>query len=368
MAATPQVDTVIMWPHISAASARRHTRLGWSAVALFCATAVPCTVFGQASLPPWISATPGLEHPAAWAMGDRPIQIGLQQDARWNGEGEPLTGLWFGAGWQPAAKGGYNRRGPDPLSFGIGYKEDPLSTGWRERSVAISASASTPINRDWKAHAGLSIGASTWRLDPAAWSWNAQYGPGGFDPQAPNGEEQATAANGGSRLDVAISVGFSPSRTPPKGTPSFHGAVTLHHLSSGKAPHLSPVPLDSIRWRPTWWFEGQGDLGSDKFEWRAWNRGTLQAQSHLLELGLAIGRPFGTTARFTKSQLSHHLETGVLWRSDGVLRLLVGWERNGLQLNTGPAWSLGPLWRPAAGWSASLSWSPDLQNALALQR
>lgn len=364
---------MIMLPRTapSAPAPKRRTRSIWAttAVCLSCAASLPSAVFGQAALPPWISSMPGLEHPAAWAMGEHPLQMGLQQDSRWNGDGQPLMGLWAGAGWQPEAKGGYNRRGPDPLSFGISFKEDPLSTGWRERSLSISAAASASINRDWKAHAGLSVGASAWRLDPASWSWNAQYGPGGFDPQAPTGEEQVDGANGGSRLDVAISLGVSPTRAARRnGKAVFQGAATLHHLSSGKAPHLSPAAGDSIRWRPAWWLEGQGSLDWEKFEWRAWHRGTVQAQSHLLEWGMAVGRPFGTTARFTKTQLSHHIETGLLWRSDGLLRLILGWERNGLRLNTGPAWTVGRLWRPAAGWSLGLTWSPDMQSTVSLQR
>lgn len=348
---------------------RNLQRSHW-AVALLCtATALPGMLHGQASLPPWISVTPGLEHPAAWAMDDKPLQFGLQSDTRWNGNAEPLNGLWFGAGWQPAAKGGYNRKGSDPVSFGVAFKEDPLSTGWMERALAISASASAFVNPRLKAHAGLSIGLSNWRLTPSSWSWNAQYGPGGFDPQSPSGEEWTDDANGGSRLDVAVSVGFSPARAArQKSQPAFRGALTLHHLSQGTAPHLSPIPLDSVRWRPSWWLEGQGEMGWENLQWRAWHRGTLQGSSHLLELGLTMGRSFGTSARFTKTRLSHHVETGVLWRSDGVLRLILGWERHGLRLNTGPAWSVGPTWRPAAGWSVGLSWTPDFEGALALHR
>jgi hypothetical protein len=350
-------------------SGRDYARSPRLKMALCALVSLPCSVWGQSSLPPWISPTPGMEHPAAWSMGERPIHIGIQQDTRWNGSGDPLTGLWFGAGWQPQAKGGYNRKSSDPISFGVSLKEDPLSTGWRERSLSVSASASTPISQDWKAHAGLSIGASTWRLDPSSWSWDAQYGPGGYDPLASNGEAIVNEANGGARIDMAISVGISPARIPQRnGGLGLKGALTLHHLSHGKAPHLSPVPQDTVRWRPSWWLEGQGNMGWEKLEWRVWNRGTLQAHSHLLELGMAIGRPFGTTARFTKTRISHHIETGALWRSDGVLRLILGWERNGLSLSTGPAWSVGSMWRPAAGWSVGLSWSPDMQGTVALQR
>ena len=204
-------------------------------------------------------------------------------------------------------------KAPIPVSFGVAFKEgsafhrvDGTRIGHLRFGIGFrkpeTQSPCRIVNWPVKLAAdALTLGAGTHNMDPA-----------GLTPQSPSGEEWADDANGGSRLDVAVSVGFSPARAArQKSQPAFRGALTLHHLSQGTAPHLSPIPLDSVRWRPSWWLEGQGEMGWENLQWRAWHRGTLQGSSHLLELGLTMGRSFGTSARFTKTRLSHHVETGV---------------------------------------------------------
>jgi len=329
---------------------------------------LPLAADAQGAAAPWISALPGVEHPAIWTMSDRPVTMGVQTQSRWNGNGPPLQATWLAAGWQPSSGKAGRYRNSMPSGFGLTASDDMAAGGWRRRHAALAFSTASALNRDWKASAGLSLGVDQWLLDPANWAWNAQYGAGGYNPAAPSGEQNASTTSG-TRILAAAGIGLTRIQRSAGNTGSnTRAALTLHHIAQGPMPHLSPEQPDTTRWKYTWWLETGGALDWGDLSWRAWHRGALQGAGKLLEGGVVLGRAFGSTARFTKTQLSHHLETGLLWRSDGVLRMVIGWRRDGLALTTGPGWSIGTLWRPPPGWCLALTWAPDMEGRFALSR
>lgn len=323
---------------------------------------------GQESVPPWITAAPGLAHPAAWDMTSRPLTLAVQQQPRWNGMDPTLHGSWLGAGWRPGPTGMGGRRAGGSWGFGLVVQDDPQVTGWRGQTIEAAAATSTRINRDWRATAGWALGLSRWMLDPTSWSWDAQYGPSGYDPTLSSGE-QGLAAAGGTRAEAALSLGLAPA-DPRPGTADRgpRGALTLRHTLGGRMPHLATDAADTVAWRWSWWAEHGGTFARQRLEWKGWHRGSLQGPGHLLEIGFTLGRNFGTSSRFTRHSMSHQLATGLLLRSDGLLRLAVAWERDGITLTTGPGWTWGTLWRPPPGWTVSLTWAPDPDGSVSLVR
>lgn len=328
-------------------------------------------VGAQETVPPWITAAPGLEHPAAWGMEPRPWTFAVQRQTRWNGSDPQAAGSWLGAGWCPGSGSAVSRGNAGDWGFGLVVQDDPLATGWRGQTVEASAATSTLIDRQWRATAAWSLGATRWTLDPATWSWDAQYGPAGFDPSLPTGEA-ASMATGSTRVEAALSMGLASaapsaahSRAAGQGT---RGALTVRHAFKGRMPHLDPERADTLGWRWSWWMEQGGRLPGGRTDWKGWHRGSLQAGHHLLEVGMTIGRAFGTTARYTKMSMSHHLSTGLILRSDGLVRLAFRWERDGVHLMTGPGWTWGPLWRPPPGWTVSIGWTPDPGGGVSIVR
>ena len=192
LATAPQNDPMIMLPRTapSAPAPKRRTRSIWAttAVCLSCAASLPSAVFGQAALPP-------LDIVYAWTGTSCCVGHGRTPPCKWacnktqggTATASPSWACGRGAGWQPEAKGGYNRRGPDPLSFGISFKEDPLSTGWRETFTVDFGSGFGLHQPGLESPRGIcpsahQLGASI----PPAWSWNAQYGPGRIRPASPH--------------------------------------------------------------------------------------------------------------------------------------------------------------------------------------
>jgi len=325
----------------------------------------------QETQSPWICALPGLDHPAAWSLEDTPVSIGMQRAPRWNEDLRTLESVWLGVGWQPFAtpsRAGARNKGGQ-TAIGLVLKQDPLASGWSQSSMDLSASTTTRLSRLWIGAAGLAIGASHWRLDPSNWSWNAQYGAQGYDPSSPTGEVSTGESAGGWKWNSALSLALRSTPTQRTGAlPELQAAATLRHIVPGNSPQLSPVHADTVKWLGHWWIQAHGDWKQKKVSWRAWHRGGWQGHSALAEWGGTLGRTLGQSSRFTNSRTAHVLECGMLIRTEGTLRAVLGWSRGGMHCWVGPGWTVGTLWRPPPGWSIAFSWRPEYNKGLSLQR
>jgi len=329
-------------------------------------------VTGQETPSPFVYSLPGLEHPAAWSLENRSVSLGMQRAPRWNEEMRPLESVWLGMGWQPFGHRNHTgtRNQGQQTAFGLVLKQDPLTSGWNQTCVDLSASTSTRLSQSWMGSAGLALGVSHWRLDPNNWSWNAQYGAQGYDPTAPTGEANSgTGLTSGWKWNSALSLAAQSTRAPKSGSmPQIKAAVTLRHVLPGRSPQLSPVHGDTVQWLGHWWTEAIGKWGPGQMTWRAWHRGGWQGHSAFGEWGGTVGRTLGQSSRFTHSRTAHVIECGMLFQTTGTLRAVFGWSRRELQCWMGPGWTWGTLWRPPPGWTLALSWRPEFHSGVSLHR
>jgi len=313
----------------------------------------------QEALPPWIGGLPGVEHPAAWGLQEGTWAFGLQHATRWTGGQDPFVDQWFGAGWNPTRKRtGWTGSGLGNWAFGTAHSAVQVGNGWKESRHALHAAVQVPLDNGWKGSAGCGIGARSWVLDGREWSWNAQYGPGGYDPTTPNGEPNGTVDATGLTPEVALGVAAEKQPRAGRG-PVMRGAVSLHHILSVPSPGFQPAAGDTVKRTVSGWFAVEDDLGTQRLQWKAWWRGAIQGPSHLIEIGSSIGWTFGTESRHTRNSLGHHLAIGAIWRSDGRFRVPFSWEHGELRVWTGPGLDIGHLSPASNGWALGAVWSPD---------
>ena len=325
--------------------------------------ATSLTVQAQEVLSPWPGMVPGQEHPAAWALQEGTWAFGLQHAARWSGSAEPWEDQWFCAGWNPARREtAWSGSGLADWAFGTAHTSVAVGDGWRTSRHALHAATRVQLDRHWTGSAGIGIGARTWLLDGRTWSWDAQYGPAGYDPTAPSGEPDGIVGGAGVQPELSLGVG---AEYRPGSVSAFRlrGAATLHHILATASPGFLPTAGDTVKRSASWWFECSDDLGGRRLEWRTWHRGAIQGPSHLVEFGSTIGRSFGTASRHTRNQLDHHLSIGVIWRSDGQFRLPLRWKHAELEAWVGPGVDIGHASPAAQGWAVGLGWTPDFSEA-----
>ena len=318
-------------------------------------------VRAQEALTPWIGGMPGTEHPAAWALQQDPWAFGLQHATRWAGAADPIADQWFSAGWNPTPDGtGWTGAGLGDWAFGTAHSTVQAGNGWRESRHALHAAVRVPLDQGWTGSAGLGIGARTWVLDGRSWSWDAQYGPGGYNPTAPSGEPDGLVAGAGIAPELALSIAAG--RRPRQG-PALQGAISLHHVLPVAAPTFQPMAGDTASRTVSAWLEVQDDLGVKRMLWTAWWRGAIQGPSQLIELGSTIGWTFGNASRHTRNTLGHRLAVGALWRTDGRFRIPFSWEHGELRVWTGPAFGIGHPSPAAGGWALGAVWAPDFAGS-----
>ena len=314
--------------------------IGWMA-GIAIVSVHPVALRAQEALPPWIGGMPGTEHPAAWALQDDTWSFGLQHATRWAAGEETLADQWFGAGWNPTGnRTGWSGSGLDRWAFGTAHSAVQAGSGWRESRHALHAALQVPLDNGWTGSAGFGLGARAWILDGRTWSWDAQYGPGGYDPTASTGEPDGLV--GGAGVEPEVSLGVAAQRSPRGGQgPLLRGAAGLHHVLSVPAPTFQPMAGDTVRRTMSGWFEVEDDLGVKRLTWTAWVRGAVQGPSHFIEIGSSAGWTFGNASRHTRNTLGHRLDIGMLWRSDGRVRIPFSWTHAELRVWTGPGLDVG---------------------------
>ena len=331
--------------------------------------ASPTLLFGQQSATPWISGLPGLEHPASWSLESTAIVAGIQRAAKWNEGHAPLEAIWLGAGWHSGMQTNGYRRGRNSPAIGLAVAQDPQAHGWKQTDLTCSASVNAPLSRHWTGAAGIGLGMSHWRLDPMSWSWDAQYGPQGYDPLAPSGENGSTGASAGWKWASTMSIAVqSKAKGTARKTPEISGAASLRHLIPGKSPHLSLTHADTVQWMASWWMEAKGAWSGAPFSWRIWHRGAWQGASVLGEWGISAGTSFGKSSRFTNANNANEFALGILVRTEGTMRATIQWQRGAWRCWMGPGWTYGTLWRPPPGWALALAWSPSEQGGVPLRK
>ena len=328
-------------------------------VGLLCSTPVQA----QESVAPWISGLPGLEHPAAWSLGTASVTAGAQTESRWAHHGEPLSSFWFGAQWRPELKGKGGRSSErNNWSFGAKTSLEDQASGWKHGHHTLHGALAIPLNRQWQGAAGIGLGVSHWVLDGRPWSWDAQYGPGGYNATAPTGEPESLVVGGSVQPEVSVSLAAERRVQMRSSQPQYKGAVTLRHLIRNPSPHFLIQHADTTSRHLAWWMEGSSDLGLEDLRWRAWHRGAWQGSAKIMEWGAALSRTFGTASRFTREEMSHDIEWGVLVRTDGLIRLPLLWKHAGLACWIAPGFSLQSASAVSSPWAASVLWSPSGQS------
>ena len=326
----------------------------WARVAVLLLGALP--LHGQEAVVPWVGGLPGLDHPAAWGLGEGRVSAGVQHAERWTQGQEAFRSHWLGAGW----------RLQDPSTARPGAQWtlawtsmlDPQASGWTEGRHVLQAAVRVPLDRGWNGSAGLGAGVAHWTLDGRNWSWDAQYGPGGFNPAASTGEPDGQVVGGSWHPEVTLGVAAEKPRRRGQSGPALRGAASLHHALRPVQPHFLPIAADTTSRRVSWWGEGTGNLGLENVQWHAWHRGSLQGRAAFAEIGAGLGRTFGSASRYTRDAQSHHLRIGFLWRSDGFLRLPLTWQHGGVTCWVAPGIRSGHPSPAATGWTAALTWSP----------
>lgn len=329
---------------------RMDTRRIWGCVLWWgCMASLPA----QEALPPWVNGMPGLEHAAAWGMGRATMTFGVQHAERWTQGDHAMSTQFVGAGWRLPSP---HRRKQTTWSLGWSSMLDQPSAQWREGRHLLQAAASIPLDRVWVGSAGIGVGVQHWTLDGQGWSWDAQYGPAGHNADAPTGEPSEDLVGGRWSPEVQLSVG---AERPSSNSSPMHmvGAVSLHHALRAARPHFLPVTADTASRRVSWWTDVQGALGADPVQWRATHRGSVQGGSALVEFSANAGRSFGSDSRHTKDSKSHQLEFGVLWRSDGLVRLPLTWTHGDFRCWLAPGIRSGHPSPAATGWALALVWS-----------
>ena len=250
----------------------------------------PATMAGQEAVAPWASGMPGLEHPAAWGLGTGRVAAGVQHAERWTQGREAFHTQWVGAGWR-MGNGRQAQRGARWTWAGA-----PCSTarlqGGRKAATSSKGPSGFPGQRlEWRS--GLGVGVAHWTLDGRDWSWDAQYGPGGYNPGAPTGEPEGLTSGGSWNPEVTAGVAAERPARRGNAAPALKAAVTLHHALRPIQPHFLPIAADTTSRRLSWWMEGEGELGLETLTWRAWHRGSLQGAAAWTEIGGSIGRTLG---------------------------------------------------------------------------
>jgi hypothetical protein len=315
----------------------------------------------QEPMAPWIGGLPGTEHPAAWALGDTPWAMGLQHATKWSGA-EAMQDQWLGIGWKPESNStGWSNTGLSGWAFGLSSSTLAAANGWQEMRHALHCALRVPLDQGWTGSAGIGIGVHGWVLDGTGWSWDAQYGPGGYDPQSATGEPDGTVAGAGLSPEVALGVAAERQQRPGQG-PSIKGALSLHHVLNVEAPNFSSVHADTVRRTVSWWVEAQDILGKQRLAWRGWSRGARQGPSFLLEFGAGIGKSFGSPSRFTRNERGHVLEIGATWRSDGIIRIPLTWQHGEVKTWIAPGVNAGHPSPAAQGWAIGMGWTPDFSG------
>ena len=324
------------------------------AMALACLS--PLAIQGQEAVAPWIGGLPGLEHPAAWGLGSGRVAAGMQHTERWAEGQDALQSHWMGAGWR------LQEAGPSRPSGGwsLGWTSllDRQAYGWTEGRHLVQAAVRVPLDKGWNGAAGIGIGVAHWTLDGRAWSWDAQYGPAGYNPSAPSGEADNRTYGGAWNPEITLGVAAErPVRRGASG-PSLRVAASVHHALRPVQPHFLPIAADTVSRRISWWAESTGDLGFEGVDWQAWHRGSLHGTAGLAEFGGSLGRTFGSASRYTRDAQDHHIRLGILWRTDGMLRLPLTWQHGGVSCWLAPGLRSGHPSPAATGWAVGLTWSP----------
>ena len=184
--------------------------------------------------------------------------------------GDPIADQWFSAGWNPSPEGtGWSGTGLRNWAFGTAHSTVQAGNGWQESRHALHTAVRVPLDQGWTASAGLGIGARTWILNGQSWSWDAQYGPGGYDPTAPSGEPDGLVSGAGVAPELAL--GIAAGRRPRQG-PALQGAISLHHVLPVAAPTFQPMAGDTASHTVSLG-SNQNDLGVKRILWTAWWRG-----------------------------------------------------------------------------------------------
>ena len=235
---------------------------------------------------------------------------------------------------------------------------DQQANGWRQGRHLLQGAVRIPLDQGWIGAAGLGVGVAHWNLDGRNWSWDTQYGAGGYDPNAPTGEPDGLTY--GLAWNPEVQAGVAAARPADRGRsgPEWNAAATLHHALRPVQPHFLPVAADTLSRRISWWTEGRGDIGIERIQWCGWHRGSLQGPAAWVELGAGLGRTFGQASRYTRDAQSHHLEVGLLWRSDGLLRLPLTWQHGGITCWIAPGLRSRHPSPAATGWAVAIAWSP----------
>ncbi len=322
---------------------------------LLLASLHPFSGRAQEAVAPWVGGLPGLEHPAAWGIGTGRVAAGVQHTERWTDDPDGAQTHWLGAGWR-MQDGGPSRGAA--WSLGWSTMLDRQASGWTEGRHLIEAAVRIPLDQGWNGAAGLGIGVAHWSLDGRAWSWDNQYGPAGYNPSAPTGEAENRTFGG--EWNPEITLGVAAERPVQRGRqgPALRAAASLHHGLRPVQPHFLPVVADTTSRRISWWMDGTGDLGVEQLQWTAWHRGSVQGAAGFAEFGGSIGRTFGSASRYTRDAQDHHIQWGILWRTDGVVRLPLTWQHGGVQCWVAPGLRSGHPSPAATGWAVGLTWSP----------
>lgn len=332
----------------------------WAA-GLWCST-LWAPLCAQHALPPWIGGLPGLEHPAAWGLQEGGIAFGAQHASQWSQGAEPLNHQWLGFSWSPSpAARGWSGGGLGRWTFGTRHHTAARATGWTEGRHALQAAVRIPLDGDWTGAAGIGLGARTWVLDGRSWSWDSQYGPGGYDPTASTGEPDGRVVGAGWSpvLTLGVAGEYRPRRAKAA---QLKGAVTLQHVLPPTAPHFQDTPVDTLSRAAGWWMEVRQDLGSGGFTWTAWHRGAWQQPAAIAEFGGTLERTFGNASLHTRETLGHRIGLGVIWRTDGLFRLPFTWRHGDLRLWLAPGVDIGHRSPAADGWALGLTWQPALSG------
>jgi len=316
----------------------------------------PATTAGQEAVAPWASGLPGLEHPAAWGLGSGRVAAGVQHAERWTQGRDAFHTQWVGCGWR-MGNAPQARRGAR-WTLGWSSMLDRQASGWTEGRHLIEGAVQIPLDKGWNGAAGLGVGLAHWTLDGREWSWDAQYGPAGYNPGAPTGEPDGLTSGGSWNPEVTAGVAAERPARRGNAAPSLKAAATLHHALRPIQPHFFPIAADTTSRRLSWWVESEGKLGRETLTWRAWHRGSLQGAAAWTEIGGSIGRTFGSASRYTRDAQSHDVHIGLLFRSDGILRLPVTWRHGGITCWIAPGLPTGHRSPAATGWAAAIAWSP----------
>ena len=188
------------------------------------------------SVVPWASGMPGLEHPAAWGLGTGGRLQACNMPSAGPKAARPFTpngwapvGEWATAGRRRGARWTLGWSSCSTARLRVDGRPPP-----RRRAVRI------PRQRlEWRS------GLGGWRgpldLDGRDWSWDAQYGPGGYNPGAPTGEPEGRTLGGSWNPEVTAGVAAErPARRGSSAGPQSRRP--LHHALRPIQPHFSPSP------------------------------------------------------------------------------------------------------------------------------